>query len=72
MFNNKDDAAQWAMDLMQKYGLPQPAENLKSYNEFKKQVAKDQEESIISVDMFNNKNQKQPVYMLDEDDGYHD
>ncbi|MDB4378401.1 hypothetical protein N9Z41_01390 [bacterium] len=57
MFKDKDDTEAWALELMKKYGIPIPSKN----------------ESIIPIDSFNNKSQKQRnVIFLDEDDGYHD
>ena len=57
MFKDKDDAETWALELMKKYGIPNPNKN----------------ESIIPIDSFNNKSQKhRNITFLDEDDGYHD
>jgi hypothetical protein len=56
MFKDKDDAETWALELMKKYGIPNPNKN----------------ESIIPIDSFNNKSQKRNITVLDEDDGYHD
>tara|TARA_Y100000114_G_scaffold89561_1_gene83122 strand:+ start:2115 stop:2303 length:189 start_codon:yes stop_codon:yes gene_type:complete len=62
MFKDKDDAEAWAKDLLKKYGIPNP-----------EAIKKDNEDSIISVDSFNNKSQKhRNITFLDEDDGYHD
>jgi hypothetical protein len=61
MFNDKDDAEAWALDLLRKYGIPNP------------EHVKGDKESIIPIDLFNNKSQKtKNVTFLDEDDGYHD
>lgn len=60
MFKDKDDADAWAQDLLKKYGIPNP------------EYVNDKE-SIIPIDMFNNKSQKHNrITFLDEDDGYHD
>lgn len=60
MFKDKDDADAWAQDLLKKYGIPNP------------EYVNDKE-SIIPIDMFNNKSQKHiDIKILDEDDGYHD
>ena len=56
MFKDKDDAETWALELMKKYGIPNPNKN----------------ENIIPIDSFNNKSQKRNITVLDEDDGYHD
>ena len=49
------------LDLLKKYGIPNP------------EYVKDDKESIIPIDMFNNKSQKHmDIKVLDEDDGYHD
>ena len=60
MFKDKDDADAWAQDLLKKYGIPNP------------EYVNDKE-SIIPIDMFNNKSQKHiDIKILDEDDGHHD
>ncbi len=62
MFKDKNDADAWAKDLLKKYGIPNP-----------EAIKKDNEDSIIPVDSFNNKSQKHNrIIFLDEDDGYHD
>ena len=61
MFKDKDDAEAWAQDLLKKYGIPNP------------EYVKDDKESIIPIDMFNNKSQKHmDIKVLDEDERYHD
>ena len=61
MFKDKDDAEAWALDLLRKYGIPNP------------EYVKGDKESIIPIDSFNNKSQKhRNIIVLDEDDGYHD
>ena len=61
MFKDKDDAEAWALDLLRKYGIPNP------------EYVKYDKESIIPIDSFNNKSQKsRNITFLDEDVGYHD